>query len=96
MRSPSPAPLAALTVLLVGLGLAGCQTKPTTEQPKAAKEEMVYIPPSTGNMTGRWVPRSDAGAPSISPTSGMSGTAVKKLQTEGLKNSPSSPSVNQH
>jgi hypothetical protein len=96
MRSHSPTRFVALTALLAGLGLAGCQTTSTTEQPKTSKEDMVYIPPSTGNMTGRWVPRSDANAPGISPGSMASGTSVKKLQTEGTKNSPSSPSVNQH
>ena len=95
MRPSTSARRLGLFLLIAGLGLTGCQTTSTTAEPKVGKEEMVYIPPSTGNMTGRWVPRSDAGAPGISPGSMASGTSVKKLQTEGMKNSPNSPSVSQ-
>ncbi len=95
MRASSFPRLLVFSGLVIGSGLTGCQTTSTTGQAKTNQEDMVYIPPSTGNMTGRWVPRSDAGAPSISPVSTASGTSVKKLQIEGLKNSPSSASVSQ-
>ena len=75
--------------------LTGCGSiKPSTTTPEN-HENMVYIPPSTSSLVGRWVPKEDAGAPGVAATGGISATTIKTMQIEGLKNTPSSPSVSQ-
>jgi hypothetical protein len=88
---PSKTPATVLTALTVTtLLLLGC-TMPGGSH--VSHEGMVYVPPTTGTMVGRWVPISEANGPTISPTSGVSQASISKLQNEGTKTIVSNPSM---
>jgi hypothetical protein len=81
------------TIALVILTTLASCTLPKPETSPTAKEDLVYIPPSTGSLTGRWVPRSEVNSPTISPEARVSAQAINSMQTEGLKTTPSNPSM---
>ncbi|MSU69355.1 MAG: hypothetical protein EXS39_00960 [Opitutaceae bacterium] len=70
--------------------LAGCAAPGSSN---LLREDLVYLPPSTGTMVGRWVPKSQVNTPSISPTATMSNVSLSKLQNEGTKTTPSNHSM---
>jgi hypothetical protein len=88
---PAKFPVSFLAGASVAAGLlAGCGTPGSSS---AGREDMVYIPPSTGTMVGRWVPKSQASDPTISPTAIVNYSSIAKVQNEGMKSTLSSPSV---